>query len=78
MAIHATGIAFMAFATVRIRVRMESVKPLSLRHVFAIMIGLIPSYSVSGAMMMLIDTAAEVESAKGRRPRRISRNGCEG
>jgi hypothetical protein len=41
MAIHATGIAFMAFATVRIRVRIESVNRLSLHHVFAIMIGLI-------------------------------------
>ena len=41
MAIHATGIGFMAFATVRIRVRMESVNRLSLHHVFAIMIGLI-------------------------------------
>ena len=41
MAIHATGIAFMAFATVRIRLRMESVNPLSLHHVLAIMIGVI-------------------------------------
>ena len=41
MAIHATGIALMAFATVRIRVRMESLNRLSLHHVFAIMIGLI-------------------------------------
>src|SRR5215472_9289242 len=41
MAFHATGIAFMAFATVSIRVRMESLNRLELRHVFAIMIGLI-------------------------------------
>ena len=40
MAFHATGIAFMAFATVSIRVRMESLNRLELRHVFAIMIGL--------------------------------------
>jgi hypothetical protein len=32
MAIHATGIAFMAFATVRMRVRMESVNRLSVRQ----------------------------------------------
>ena len=41
MAIHATGIAFMAFATMRIRARMEGVNRLCLRHVLAIMIGLI-------------------------------------
>src|SRR5215472_15399937 len=41
MAFHATGIAFMAFATVSIRVRMENLNRLELRHVFAIMIGLI-------------------------------------
>ena len=40
-AIHATGIAFMAFATVSIRVRMESRNRLSLRHVFAIIIGVV-------------------------------------
>jgi hypothetical protein len=41
MAIHATSIAFMAFAAVSIRIRMESLNRLVLRHVFAIMIGLI-------------------------------------
>src|SRR5215472_12614033 len=41
MAIHGTGIAFMAFATMRIRVRVESLDRPSLRHVLAIIIGLI-------------------------------------
>jgi hypothetical protein len=40
MAIHTTGIAFLAFATERIRVRLESLNRLSLRRVFAIVIGL--------------------------------------
>ena len=41
LAIHATGIAFLAFATATIRVRIENLNRLSSRHVFAIMIGLI-------------------------------------
>jgi hypothetical protein len=41
MAIHGTGIAFMAFATMRIRVRVESLDRPSLRYVLAIIIGLI-------------------------------------
>src|SRR5215471_9572610 len=41
IAIHTTGVIFMAFATVRIRVRLESVDRTELRHVFAINIGLI-------------------------------------
>ena len=41
IAIHATGIAFLAFATERIRVRLESLNRLSLRRVFGIVIGLI-------------------------------------
>jgi hypothetical protein len=40
MAIHTTGIAFLALATERIRVRLESVNRLNLRRVFAIVIGL--------------------------------------
>ena len=57
MAIHATGIAFMAFATVRIRVRTESLNRLSLRHVFAIMIGLI------GAVGLLLAALHGIEAA---------------
>ena len=41
LAIHATGIAFLAFAAATIRVRIENLNRLSSRHVFAIMIGLI-------------------------------------
>jgi hypothetical protein len=41
LAIHATGISFLAFAAATIRVRIENLNRLSLRHVFAIMIGLI-------------------------------------
>ena len=41
IAIHTTGVIFMAFPTVRIRDRLESGNRLELRHVFAINIGLI-------------------------------------
>jgi hypothetical protein len=41
IAIHGTGVAFMAFATVSIRVRLESQNRLESRQVFAIVIGLI-------------------------------------
>jgi hypothetical protein len=41
IAIYTTGMAFVAFATERIRVRLESLNRLSLRRVFAIVIGLI-------------------------------------
>jgi hypothetical protein len=41
IAIHTIGIAFLAFATERIRVRLESLNRLSLRRIFAIVIGLI-------------------------------------
>ena len=41
MAVHATGIVFLAFATLRIRDRMERLNHLGLRHVLAIMISLI-------------------------------------
>jgi hypothetical protein len=41
IAIHTTGIVFLAFATERIRVRLESLNRLSLRRVFAVVIGLI-------------------------------------
>jgi hypothetical protein len=41
IAIHTTGIAFLAFATERIRVRLESLNRLSWRRVFAIVIGVI-------------------------------------
>lgn len=51
MGIHATGIAFMAFATVRIRVRMESRNHLSLRRVFVIMICLIGLVGLLLAML---------------------------
>ena len=51
MAIHATGITFMAFAAVRIRVRLESINDLSLRRVFAIVIGLI---GVIGVLLALL------------------------
>ena len=58
MAIHATGIALMAFATVRIRVRMESLNRLSLHHVFAIMIGLIGVVGLLLAGLHGIEAAA--------------------
>jgi hypothetical protein len=41
IAMHGTGVAFMALATVRIRVRLESQNHLETRQVFAIVIGLI-------------------------------------
>ena len=57
MAIHATGIAFLAFATERIRVRMESLNRLSLHHVLAILIGLI------GVVGLLLAALHGVEAA---------------
>ena len=57
MAIHATGIAFMAFATVSIRVRLENLNRLGLRHVFAIMIGLI------GVVGLLLAALHGIEAA---------------
>jgi hypothetical protein len=57
MAFHATGIAFMAFATVSIRVRMENLNRLELRHVFAIMIGLI------GVVGLLLAALHGIEAA---------------
>jgi len=57
MAIHATAIAFMAFAIVRIRVRMESLNRLRLHHVFAIMIGLI------GVVGLLLAALHGIEAA---------------
>jgi hypothetical protein len=56
MAIHATGITVMAFAAVRIRVRIESINHLSLRRVFAIMIGLI------GVIGVLLATLHGIEA----------------
>jgi hypothetical protein len=41
IAIHTTGVIFMAFAAARIRARLESGNRLELHHVFAINIGLI-------------------------------------
>ena len=41
MALHATGIAFMAFATVSIRIRLAGENRIKLHHVFAILIALI-------------------------------------
>ena len=41
MAIHATGIAFMGFTTLRIRHRMESLSRLRLHHWFAIVVPVI-------------------------------------
>jgi multisubunit Na+/H+ antiporter MnhB subunit len=57
MAIHATGIVFLAFATERIRVRVESLDRLSLRHVLAIVIGLI------GVIGLLLAALRGIEAA---------------
>jgi hypothetical protein len=57
MAIHAIGIAFMAFATVSIRVRIESINHLSLGRVFAIMICLIGVVGLLLAMLHGIEAA---------------------
>jgi hypothetical protein len=57
MAIHTTGIAFLAFATERIRVRLESLDRLSLRRAFAIVIGLI------GAVGLLLAALHGTEAA---------------
>ena len=57
MAIHATGIAFMAFTTVRIRDRMESLSPLRLRRWFAIVVALI------GVVGLLLAALHGIEAA---------------
>jgi len=57
MAIHATGIAFMAFTTVRIRDRMESLSPLRLRRWFAIVVALI------GVVGLLLAVLHGIEAA---------------
>jgi hypothetical protein len=57
MAIHATGIAFMAFTTVRIRDRMESRSRLRLRHWFAIVVALI------GVVGLLLAALHAIEAA---------------
>ena len=56
MTIHATGITVMAFAAVRIRVRIESIDHLSLHRVFTIAIGLI------GVIGVLLATLHGIEA----------------
>ena len=57
MAIHATGVIFMALAGVSIRARIESQNRLTLRHVAAIQIGLI------GTVGLLLAALHGVEAA---------------
>ena len=57
IAIHTTGVIFMTFATVRIRVRLESGNRLELRHVFAINIGLIAMVGLFLAALHGIEAA---------------------
>ena len=57
IAIHATGIALMAFATVRIRVRLEKQNRFEARQVFAIVIGLV------GAVGLLLAALHGIEAA---------------
>ena len=57
MAIHATGIAFMAFATLRIRHRMESLNRLRLHHWFAIAVPVI------GVVGLLLAALHGIEAA---------------
>ena len=57
MAIHATGIAFMAFATLRIRHRMESLSRLRLHHWFAIVVPVI------GVVGLLLAALHGIEAA---------------
>jgi len=57
MAIHATGIAFMAFTTVRIRDRMESLSRLRLRHWLATVVALI------GVVGLLLAALHGIEAA---------------
>ena len=63
MAIHATGIAFMAFTTLRIRDRMESLSRLRLHHWFAIAVPVI------GAVGLLL-AALQSGGGRARSPRR--------
>jgi hypothetical protein len=57
MAIHATGIAFLAFAAATIRVRIGNLNRLSVRHVFVIMISLIGVVGLLLAMLHGIEAA---------------------
>jgi len=57
IAIHTIGVIFMAFATVRIRVRLESGNRLELRQVLAINIGLIAMVGLLLAALHGIEAA---------------------
>ena len=57
IAMHGAGVAFMAFATVSIRVRLESENCLGSRQLFAITIGLI------GSVGLLLATLHGIEAA---------------
>ena len=57
MAIHGTGVALMAFATVSIRVRLEGQHRLERRQVFAIVIGLIATVGLLLAVLHGIEAA---------------------
>ena len=57
IAIHTTGVIFMAFATVRIRVQLESRNRLELRQVLAINIGLIAMVGLLLAALHGIEAA---------------------
>jgi len=57
MAIHATGIAFMAFTTLRIRHWMESLSRLRLHHWFAIAVAVI------GVVGLLLAALRGIEAA---------------
>jgi len=57
IAIHTTGVIFMAFATLRIRVRLESGNRLEVRHMAAIQIGLV------GAVGLLLAALHGLEAA---------------
>ena len=57
IAIHGAGVAFMAFATVSIRVRLESENRLGSRQLFAITIGLIGSVGLLLAALHGIEAA---------------------
>jgi len=57
IAMHGTGVALMAFATVRIRVRLETHHHLESRQVFAIMIGLIAAVGLLLAALHGLEAA---------------------
>ena len=57
IAIHTTGVIFMAFATVRIRVRLESGNHFELRQVLAINVGLIAMVGLLLAALHGIEAA---------------------